>query len=317
MTRLPDDFVPALGLGEGHAQTLFAQLARPRHPLPLRRRRLSTPDGDFVDVDVLDGRPGAPAVLLLHGLEGSSESGYVQVMLEGCLARGWTAWALNFRSCSGEPNLHAASYSSGDFRDVAWLVPQLPSPAVAVGFSLGGSVLLNLLARAPSTPLRAAVAISAPFDLGACADYLDSRAPAARVYRLNFLPSMKAKALEKAARFPEALDAGAVERAWTIRGFDEAVTARVYGYSSAQAYYQDCSAGPRLGAITTRTLLLSAEDDALAPARHLPDSAGHQGALDVCVTRHGGHVGFVSGSVLKPTFWAEDRALSWLADELG
>ena len=316
MPRLPDDFLPAAFLKDGHAQTLFAQVARPRRPLPLQRRRLETPDGDFVDVDVLEGRPGAPTVLLLHGLEGSTDSGYMQLTLEGCRERGWGAWALNFRSCSGVPNRHLASYSSGDIRDAAWLVPQLPGPALAVGFSLGASVLLNLLARAPATPLLAAVAVSAPFDLSGCADWLDSAAPAARVYRLNFLPSMRQKALEKAARFRGALDAGAVEKAWTIRAFDDAVTAPLFGYPSAEAYYRDCSAGPRLAAIRVRTLLLSAEDDALAPARFLPADAAANPALDVCVTRHGGHVGFVSGTVLRPEFWAEARALAWLAEVL-
>jgi predicted alpha/beta-fold hydrolase len=313
MPRLPDDFEPAPGLADGHAQTLFAQLARPRRPLPLQRRRLETPDGDFVDVDVLEGRPGAPGVVLLHGLEGSAASGYVQVTLEGCRRRGWTAWALNFRSCSGEPNRQAASYSSGDFRDLAWLLPRLPRPTFAVGFSLGGSVLLNFLARTSGAPLTAAVAVSAPYDLSRCADYLDSRSPAARVYRLNFLPTMRQKALEKAARFPGALDAAAVERAWTIRAFDDAVTARVYGYASAEAYYQDCSAGPRLAALATPTLLLSAEDDALAPARLLPPGAADLPGLEVCITRHGGHVGFVGGTVLRPRFWAEEKALGWLA----
>ena len=317
MPRLPDDFQPAPFLKDGHAQTLFAQVARPRHPLPLTRRRLTTPDGDFVDVDVLAGRPGAPAVLLLHGLEGSSDSGYMQVTLEGCLERGWHAWALNFRSCSGEPNRQAACYSSGDIRDAAWLVPQLPGPALAVGFSLGASVLLNLLARAPETPLLGAVAISAPYELSGCADWLDSPAPAARVYRLNFLPSMRQEALEKAARFPRAIDAARVEKAWTIRAFDDCVTAPTFGYADAEAYYRDCSVGPRLAAVRTRTLLVSAEDDALAPARFLPADAPDNPALEVCVTRHGGHVGFIGGSVLKPEFWAETKALKWLEGVLG
>jgi predicted alpha/beta-fold hydrolase len=309
--RLDDDFTPALGLHDGHAQTFFAVVARRALKLPLERRRLDTPDGDFIDVDVLRGRPGAPTVLVVHGLEGSSQSGYVQQVLAGCQARGWHGWALNLRSCSGEPNRHAASYSSGDFRDVAWLLEEvLDGDVFVVGFSLGGSVVLNLLAQRPSPRLKAAVAVSAPYDLARGARFLDSGQPFARVYLGNFLLTMKAKALVKAATFPGTIDPDAVRRAHTIRDFDHAVTAPLFGFSSAEDYYARCSAGPQLAAIKAPTLLLSAMDDALAPADAIPPTAERH--LDVLVTRHGGHVAFVEGSVLRPRFWAEARMLRWL-----
>jgi uncharacterized protein len=98
MPRLVDDFVPALGFDDGHAQTIFGSTARPKLKLPVTRRRFETPDDDFFDVDVLEGRPGAPTVLILHGLEGSSSSGYVLQVLAGCQARGWHGWALNARA---------------------------------------------------------------------------------------------------------------------------------------------------------------------------------------------------------------------------
>lgn len=324
MPRLDDDFVPASGLRDGHAQTFFGNVARRPGRLPLRRVRLETPDADFVDVDVLDGEAGAPVVLLLHGLEGSSASGYVQKMLAGLAQRRWSGVALNFRSCSGEPNLQPASYCSGDVRDARWLLPRIgelfeaPIGArAAVGFSLGASVLLNLLAKhGGEVGLSAAAAVSTPFDLAAGARFLDSRERFARVYLNNFLPTLKAKALEKARRFPSLLDAAEVARVETIRDFDHVVTARLFGFASAEDYYAQCSSGPQLHRIEAPTLLVSAEDDALAPARTLPPEAHRRDALHVLKTTAGGHVGFVAGSVLRPRFWVEQRVLAWLDEML-
>ena len=129
MPLLTDDFRAATGLWSGHAQSLYGVLGRPKVSLSLRRERLITPDGDFIDVDQVDGKPGAPTVILLHGLEGSSSSGYMRLMLRDLAALGWTGLALNARGCSGEPNRQAASYSSGDYRDLSWLVNCLSLPA--------------------------------------------------------------------------------------------------------------------------------------------------------------------------------------------
>ena len=317
MPLLDDDFRPALGLSDGHAQTLFGVVARRPVKLPVRRERLDTPDGDFVDVDVLAGEVGAPTVLVLHGLEGSTQSGYVQQVLAGLAARRWGGVALNFRGCSGVPNRHAASYSSGDVRDARWLLSRLPGPKAAVGFSLGASVLLNLLAKdGEAVGVFAAAAVSTPFELAAGARFLDSAEPFARVYLNNFLPTLKQKALEKAARFPDVLDAEAIARTRTIRDFDHLVTARLFGFASAEDYYAQCSSGPQLSRLTTPTLLISAEDDALAPAKTLPPDAHRRDALHVLRTNAGGHVGYVAGSVLKPRFWAEARVLDWLEARL-
>jgi hypothetical protein len=147
MPLLRDEFRPAPGLSNGHAQTFYAALARrPRRPA-LERRRVETPDGDFVDIDVLRGDSSAPTMLLLHGLEGSSSASYISELLRLCAQARWNAWALNFRGCSGAPNRTLASYCSGDTRDLRWVAPMLPRPSFAVGYSLGASVLLNGLAR--------------------------------------------------------------------------------------------------------------------------------------------------------------------------
>lgn len=313
MPTLEDDFRPAAGLSSTHAQSLYGVMARPAVKVPLRRERRETPDGDFVDLDIVDGTKGQPTVVLLHGLEGSSNSGYMRLMLRELHTRGWTGIALNARACSGEPNRQAASYSSGDSRDLSWLTKTLEGTVFAVGFSLGASVLLNFLAKDPgASRLAGAAAVSAPFDLALGARYLDSDSFIARRYLAHFLPTMKQKALAKAVTHPGEFDVPAIKATTRIRDFDHIVTARLFGFSSAEDYYARCSSGPLLSNITTRTLLLSASDDAIAPPT-LPPNVADNPKLDVLLTRRGGHVGFIAGTPWRPHFWAESRVLQWLA----
>lgn len=318
MPSLADDFQPALGLGWTHTQSLYGVFARARKLVPMRRERRTTPDGDFVDIDIALGQPHAPSVVILHGLEGSSLSGYVQHLMQRIVAKGWTAMALNARSCSGEPNLQAASYSSGDYRDVSWLVQSLEGTVYAVGFSLGASVLLNFLTRDEGAQrLHAAVAVSTPFSVAAAAAFLDSGTLMSNVYLRYFLPKMKTKVEEKVRRmgsqFP--IDIQAVRAVTRVQEFDELVTAPLFGFRSAHDYYEQCSTQNRLQHIRTPTLLLSSHDDALAPP-HLPTEATHNKHLHVLLTQHGGHVGFVGGTVLRPQFWAEDKVVQWLHTQM-
>lgn len=300
-------FRPARFLSSPHAQTVAAALLRrPKSP-KVRRERWDTPDGDFVDVDVLDG--AGPQVLVLHGLEGSSRAGYVVECLRLAAARGWGAVALNFRGCSGEPNRKPRSYCSGDYDDALFVLGRMKAPRLAVGFSLGGNVLLKLLAeRHAEAGVAAACAISVPFDLHACARALDGPGLMMRFYQLRFLRTLRAKALAAAARHPGALDVRRIRASRGIIGFDDAVTAPLYGLGSAAEYYAWASSGPRLGAIRSPTLLITSADDPLAPASLMP--AVENPALTRLVTAQGGHCGFVAEG---GRFWAEEEAFKFLA----
>ncbi len=276
-----------------------------------------TPDLDFIDVDLLKGKPGAPRLLLLHGLEGSSRSGYIVELLKGARARGWTATALNFRSCSGEPNLLAHAYSSGDYTDPLDVLQRWhaegDAPVFAIGFSLGGNVLLKLLGEAGDRArLTAAVAVSVPYDLQACVQAIDKGRGVFALYLRNFLHSMREKALLKARTFPNRLDAKAISEIRTIQEIDERVTAPLYGFANAAAYYAACSSGPWVEKIRTPTLLISADDDPLAPSSLLPAAGRENPHVQLLTTAHGGHVGFVDGSIAAPRFWAEEQALAFL-----
>jgi uncharacterized protein len=315
-------FSPLPGAAGPHAQTILGWLLRAPRRLDVERVRWGTPDGDFLDADVLSAPAEHPHLIVLHGLEGSSRAGYVREVLQGAASRGWGALALNFRSCSGEPNRSLRAYNSGDTTDALFAVERLRArgvsgPLVGVGFSLGGSVLLNLMARAGNAcPLEAGAAISVPFDLDACAARLDTGRGATALYRELFLLSLKSKTLAQCRRMPGRLDEAAIRKARGIRAFDDAVTAPLFGYSSAEAYYADCSAGPRLRDVRKPALVLTSLDDPLAPASALSPNAAENAWLSVVMTSRGGHVGFVGGTWDRPSFWAEAQALHFFEQVL-
>jgi predicted alpha/beta-fold hydrolase len=280
---------------------------------------VATPDGDFLDLDWLDGPPGSPLVLALHGLEGSARSPYVVGLLRLARARGWRGVAMNFRSCSGELNRQPRFYHSGDTEDLASVVDRLVSrePGLrlgAVGTSLGGNVLLKWLGeRGGGVPqaLRAAVGISVPFDLMRCARRLD-RGVHRALYAAHFLYSMRRKVRDKARRHPGFVDVAAVWRARTFAEYDRAVTAPLHGFADEMDYWRRASSGPYLEGIRRPTLLISALDDPIVPAAALPDPARLPPCVRAEFVRGGGHAAFLD----RPwtvTSWAERRALEFLA----
>jgi hypothetical protein len=312
---LPDrPFRPAPGLEGAHRQTFAAQVLRSWRAPRLKRERWETPDDDFIDVDLLEAPPSAPHLCLLHGLEGSSRSVYVLNMLREAAARGWGAMAFNFRSCSGEDNRQLRSYCSGETQDPAFALQRLrergvEGPLLVAGFSLGANVLLKMLAeQGGASPVAAAAAVSAPYDLEACAGALDADDKMGAFYRGLFLYRLRRKALAKARRFPGLLDAVRIRRASRFREFDDLVTAKVNGFLDAQDYWRRCSSGPLLERIRRPTLLISAKDDPIARLGSTLDGLRNPWVSPL-VTDQGGHVGFVAGSVLRPVYWAEQQAL--------
>ena len=292
----------------------------------MTRERLTTPDGDFVDLDWLPGGPGAPVLLVLHGLEGTARSHYVAGLFALARARGWRAAILWFRSCSGELNRLARFYHSGDTDDLDWVLRVLTErePAVrvgAVGISIGGNVLLKWLGEqgdgAPKA-LRAAVAISVPFDLVQCARVMDQGFQKV-VYTASFMRSFHAKTRAKHRAYPGFVDLEAALRARTFAAYDRAVTAPLHGFADEMDYWTQASSGPYLPRIRRPTLLINAFDDPFIPPASLPDTT----VLPECVraefVRCGGHVGFVEGPPWRSRSWAERRAVEYLASilELG
>lgn len=309
-----------------HAQTILGRALRRGRVAGLRRERWPTPDGDFLDLDLTDDpEPEAPLVLVLHGLEGSSRRGYVQEALRAVRRRGMAGAALNFRGCSGEPNRLPRAYHSGETGDPALVVERLAErfperPLGALGFSLGGNVLLKLLGEGRGGSrgrIDAAAAVSVPYDLAAGARLLE-RTRWGRLYGRWFLRSLRAKVRRKARLLDGRVDLRAALASRTLRAFDDALTAPLHGFRDADHYYAESSAARYLEGVRIPTLLVHAEDDPFLPAEVLPDDQVERNPwLTPAFVPRGGHVGFVDGAPWAPRFWAEESAAAFLAASLG
>ncbi|WP_439887150.1 hydrolase [Pseudomonas sp. MBLB4123] len=319
-------FQPAWWLPGPHLQTLWNPLCRKPVVLRRRRERLWLADGDFLDLDWHGPHSAdAPLVLVLHGLTGSSDSLYVVGLQQALAARGWASVALNWRGCSGEPNLLPRGYHSGASEDLAETLHHLRgqrprAPLYAVGYSLGGNVLLKHLGEAGGDSLlHGAVAVSVPFRLDQCADRIGQGF--SRVYQAHFMREMVAYVRSKQRLFAdlgqaERLSAlerlGPLDDLRTFWDFDGRITAPLHGFSDAQDYYQRASSRYFLGRIRTPTLIIQAADDPFVFRHSLPEPAELAPGIEFELHRHGGHVGFVEGTLRRPAYYLERRIPQWL-----
>jgi len=322
----PRVFRPALWAPGPHAQTLGARLLRPSEGPFVERERLETPDGDFLDLDwAADPGPEAPIALVLHGLEGSTQRRYMRNVAGELLRGGVRPVGLNFRGCSGEPNRAPHFYHSGKTDDPALVITMLreryPTRRIgALGFSLGGNVLLKLLGERSDGGrgfIDAAVAISVPYDLAAGCTLLE-RSMMGHFYAAYFLRSLQGKVRLKDGKLRDLVDLEATAAATTIREFDDRVTAPLHGFDGAASYYEDSSSIRYLDGVAVPTLLLHAEDDPFLPPDCVPSRQAEGNPwLHLELQRLGGHVGFLGGTPRTPTFWAEEEGARFLAEHLG
>lgn len=318
------EFRPAWWLPGPHAVTIWGKFGR-KEPVPaLRWEQLATPDGDFLELAHLDTSADAatPRVFVMHGLEGSADATYVRGLLREAKARAWNATVMLFRTCGPTPNRATRSYHSGETTDpllalqhLATLYPQ--SPIGAVGTSLGGNVLCKLLGEQGDAMLpqfKAAVAVSAPFDLARASRYIGQGF--GKVYENAFLRSLVPKARAKMQRHPELAGLTPLTNVRTIWDFDDQFTSPVHGFANAADYYAKSSSLQFLKSIRRPTLLLNAVDDPFLPPAVLDDVRRETKSNPLITTEfpaHGGHVAFVAGSSpRKPFYYAEWRAAEFL-----
>lgn len=325
-------FEPSWWLRGPHLQTVWGVLTRRRRVVPYVREVVNTPDGDELVLDHLPGPADSPCVLVMHGLEGSSYSVYIQGLMSNISRKGWRATVMNFRYCARDPynirrsipNRTKRLYHSGETTDFDFIlkrtVAQNPDvPLLAVGVSLGGNVLIKYLGeQGLNTPIRAAAALSVPFDLAGGARHLESRV--GRLYSERFLGTLRAKAAAVATRFPEAtriMDVGAALKARTIWSFDDACTAPLHGFADAADYYARSSSLSFVDKVQIPTLCLSSEDDPLvAPGCASAARQRASSSVEVQMTPGGGHVGFVTGLPWSCRYWAEEHCIDWLSKTL-
>jgi predicted alpha/beta-fold hydrolase len=306
-------FRPAWWLPGPHLQTLWPSLTRPRPRPTLQRERLELADGDFIDLAISGGE--GPTVVVIHGLEGGLDSHYAGSTLAAIEAAGFRPVFMYLRGCSGEPNRLPRAYHSGASDDLAAVLAHLARgpdgpPLAAVGFSLGGNLLLKHLGEASDPMVLGAVAISVPFVLRDA--MLRLNLGLSRLYREHLMERLRAAYRRKRATMPELadLDLAAMR---DFFDFDDQVTAPLNGFAGADDYYARCSCRPFLRQISTRTLILHALDDPFMFRHTVPrqDELGPGVILEL--SKHGGHVGFVGGSLpWRPDYWLERRVVKFL-----
>jgi predicted alpha/beta-fold hydrolase len=310
------DFRAPWWLRSAHLQTIFGPVFRRPPAIGLRRERIELADGDFLDLDWTPGTRG-PVVVVLHGLEGSSDSPYARGMLEAVHARGWRGVVMHFRGCSGVPNRLPRSYHSGDTSDLAETIQRLrdrqDAPALAVvGYSLGGNVLLKWLGeQGPGAPVAAAVAVSVPYTLSLAADRLAKGL--SRIYQRRLIADLCAKLQRKFSHSDSPIDlelAGSSRDFWE---FDDRVTAPLHGFDGVHDYYTRASSRQYLSGIRVPTLMLHAADDPFMTPGVLPPGGELAPGVRLEVSATGGHVGFVHGKLpWRPRYWLEERIPAFL-----
>ena len=314
-------FRPAFWLANAHAQTLFASQARPMPRLASRGERLELADGDFLDLSWVEtaGTPAdAPVVIVLHGLNGSLASKYARGLLNQVTRHGSRGVLLHFRGACA-PNRLARAYHSGETGDLAYVIDCIrarypAAPLAAVGYSLGGNVLLKYLGeQGKACPLTCATAVSVPYDLAACAHAI--RRGLSRFYQAHLLSGMRdmVQAKQRAGVYPAEMSFPDLDTLTDFYAFDDAVTAPLNGFVDAADYYARASSRAYLSHITTPTLALHAADDPFMTPDVVPSADVLSSAVRFELSAHGGHVGFVAGDRFgRPVYWLEQRIPAFL-----
>lgn len=324
--RMASDFFPPFQphalLPGGHAQTLAgAYLLGHRHRYRAQRRGVTLADGDQIVLH--DDCPsgwvrGDRSALLIHGLAGCHESGYMHRIAAKLNARGVRAFRMDLRGCGAGAGLARLPYHSGRSEDAAaalgaiagWL-PQ--SPTTLIGFSLGANIALKLLGELEGRPcgnLDSAVAVCPPVDLAACSRQI-SRA-SNRVYDRHFVHLLLRQLDVRRRMVSDAVSVAFARRPRSLWEFDNTFTAVVCGFGTAENYYRAASSAQFIGRIRTPTLILASRDDPMIPCDALAQLRLPP-AVRVHVTERGGHLGFVGRRGVDPDRrWMDWRVVDWV-----
>jgi uncharacterized protein len=318
------DFVPLLGFRSGHRQTILGHFARKWLAKPPgERRRVLLPDGDALHVydTIPDGwEPGHPVVIIVHGLTGSHESGTVLRLAWECLRQRLRVLRVNLRGCGGSMPDSRRPYHAGGATDIREVLRQAAawapnSPLWLVGLSLGGNIVLKLAGETPPhelPELQQVLAVAPPIDLQRCSDLLNH--PHNALYQRTFVRDLTGLAQQRARHHGG--DAPNYRTDLRLCDFDDAYTAPQLGYGSCAEYYTAASSLPVLGGIRIPTHILAAEDDPIIDAACLRN-AQVSPAVRLQMTRHGGHLGYVTRPRHGGWCWLEREILRRLKGEPG
>ena len=258
-------------------------------------------------------------LILVHGLEGSSESGYARSMAAAALAAGFTTHRYNMRGCGGSPWHPKANYHSGQTGDLLQVARERKRasglPIFAVGYSLGGNVVLKLageLGNEGPNLFAGVCAVSAPIDLAASVQATGK--PQNILYRRRFVARLKERVRRRNRMAPDLFPLGPLAQVRTIYDFDDLYTAKIFGFGTADNYYRTQSSNQFLEHIRIPTLLVQAKDDPMVPfAMYGHPALERNPHLRLVAVEHGGHLGFLARR--GPRFWLDAQIADWLAED--
>jgi predicted alpha/beta-fold hydrolase len=325
--KVGSDYIPLPRWAGGHKMTLYAWARRRRFPAlpPAIDRYFDVARNARVLAHChWQSAPAAhPTLIVLHGLEGSSDAHYMRGMAAKGWAAGFNVVRLNQRNCGGTEHLSEGLYHSGLTADPLFVLRELRATdgltRVAIaGYSLGGNLALKIageLGPDAARELTAVAAVSPVMDLEACVRALERRQN--RLYEWNFCRNLQARMRRKNKAWPGAFDTTGLWKIWSIRAFDERFTAPHHGFAGASDYYHRASAMRVIDRVAIPALIVTAEDDPFVPPEPFRDPrvTGNPHITTV-VTRYGGHCGFIGEAGDGDGYWAERLVVDFIAGEI-
>lgn len=315
-------FEPHPLLENGHAMTLVSAFVPRRFDVPPGEARLFRVDRDSRLLGQCHWQPGkrkdAPVLVIVHGLEGSSDSNYVRGIAEKAFHRGFHVVRLNQRNCGGSEALTPTLYNSGMSGDYRAVFEELSNgdgfeQMFFAGYSMGGNLVTKMAGEFGShvpKALRGVCAVCPALDLAACADALER--PANFLYERHFVSNLMSRYARKQRMFPERYQLDGLGKVRTVRQFDDVITAPQFGYRDAQDYYEHAGAKRVAAQIRVPFLMITAQDDPFVPYESfLAARINENPAMRFVAPEHGGHCGFISKHAGEERFWAEQRIVEF------
>lgn len=320
MPLVQSKYKPPFYLRNGHLATVIPSTFRKVSDVEYVRERMTTADGDFLDLDWLS-QGSEKLIIISHGLEGSANRPYMKGMAKYFHRYGWDALAWNCRSCSGEINNKARFYHHGDTEDLAQVVSYAIekydySTVVLVGFSMGGSMTLKYLGEMTEQimpQVRGGAVFSVPVDLASSVEELARKHN--DFYRKRFIKKLERKIRLKAEKYPEEVQYTDFNNIRYFPDFDNLYTAPLHGFKDAEDFYSKASANRYMYNIKVPTLLVNAWNDPFLPEACYPkEQCEKHSHLYFESPEYGGHVGFtVKGSEFN---YMERRALQFFNENI-
>src|SRR5258708_31502819 len=309
-------FHPHPLLKRGHAMPIVSAFVPRRFDIPPAEARLFQVDAESRLLAHCHWQPGkrkdAPVIVVVHGLEGSSDSGYMRGIAEKAFHRGFHVVRMNQRNCGGTEALTPTLYNSGMSADYRAVFEELSNvdgfeQIFFAGYSMGGNLVTKMAGEfgaAVPRALRGVCAVCPALDLAACADALE-RADN-HLYQRRVVKGLRSRYARKQKLFPERYNLNGLPPVRTVRQFDDVITAPQFGYRDAQDYYENVGAKRIAAQIRVPMLLITAQDDPFVPySSFLAARINENPAIQFVAPQHGGHCGFISKYSGSERFWAE------------